>query len=175
MERNATWRPLTPEDVFSLLLVASQIHPDLPERFEVFAERVKLFPEGCLALTDRNTKALVGYAISHPIRHRQPPALDILLGEIDRDANQYYIHDLAILPDYSGWGNAREAMEMLVKVAERYPSCCLVSVYGTAMFWRRFGFGEVESDDEMKGKLEGYGEDALLMERYSKSHDGCSH
>jgi hypothetical protein len=102
MERNATWRPLTPEDVSSLLLVASQIHPDLSERFEVFAERVKLFPKGCLALTDRNTKALVGYAISHPIRHRQPPALDILLGEIDRDANQYYIHDLAILPDYSG-------------------------------------------------------------------------
>jgi ribosomal protein S18 acetylase RimI-like enzyme len=174
MGRNATWRDLTLKDINSLIQVASQIHPGLPERAEVFAERVRLFPEGCLALTDRNSRDLVGYAISHPIRNRQPPELDCLLGEIDPDADQYYIHDLAILPAYNGRGNAREAMEILIKVAERYESACLVSVYGTAVFWRRFGFEDVEVNEELKTKLLGYGKDAVMLERESRSHQGVN-
>ncbi|KAH3994772.1 glucosamine 6-phosphate N-acetyltransferase [Parastagonospora nodorum] len=172
MGKNATWRNLTLKDIDALILVASNVHPGLPERDEVFAERVRLFPEGCLALTDRNSKELVGYAISHPIRHRQPPDLDSLLGEIDRDAEQYYIHDLAILPAYHGSGNAKEAMKILMNVAERYESTCLVSVYGTAMFWRRFGFVDVDVDESLKRKLLGYGGDAVMLERKSRTHDG---
>jgi ribosomal protein S18 acetylase RimI-like enzyme len=172
MTKNASWRPLAPKDIPSLLLIASQIHPGLPERIEVFAERVKLFPEGCLALTRRDTQELVGYAISHPILHHQPPALDTLLGKINDGADQYYIHDLAILREYEGRGYAREAMEMLRRVAKRYESCCLVSVYGTASFWGRFGFVEVNMDDEIKAKLVWYGEDAVLMERRSKICEG---
>jgi GNAT superfamily N-acetyltransferase len=172
MGRTATWRPLTLKDIDSLILIASQIHPGLPERAEIFAERVKLFPKGCLALTDHNTKDLVGYAISHPILHHLPPELDTLLGEIERNADQYYIHDLAILPGYHGRGNAREAMESMLKVAERYKSTCLVSVYGTAGFWRRFGFVPVDVEESMKIKIEGYGKDALVLERKSKSHEG---
>lgn len=162
MGRNATWRDLTLKDTNSLIQVASQIHPGLPERAKVFAERVRLFPEGCLARTDRNSRDLVGYAISHPIRNRQPPELDNLLGEIDRDADQYYVHDLAILPAYHGSGNAREAMEILKKVAERYESTCLVSVYDTAVFWRRFGFMNVDVADGLRTKLVGYGGDAVI-------------
>lgn len=174
MGRNAKWRPSTLEDIDRLLLIASEIHAGLPERAEVFAERVKVFPEGCLALTDRNNKELVGYAISHPIRRHQPPALDSLLGRIADDAIQYYIHDLAILPAYHGRGNAREAMETLNKVAERYESTCLVSVYGTVMFWRRFGFVEVEVNEELRTKLIGYGKDAVFLERRSKSHESVA-
>ena len=40
--------------------------------------------------------------MSHFIRNRQPPALDSLLGEIAPDAGQYYIHDLAIRPEFRG-------------------------------------------------------------------------
>ncbi|KAK0754842.1 hypothetical protein B0T18DRAFT_425174 [Schizothecium vesticola] len=97
-----TWRPTLPSDI-PLLLVASLSHPSLPESASVFAERARLFPTGSLVLTDDNDK-LYGYAVSHPIRRGQPLALDSLLGAIDVDADAYYIHDVAVVPEMRGRG-----------------------------------------------------------------------
>ena len=161
----AAWRKLSIDDIPNLIRIADKIHPSLPESFEVFAERVELFPSGCLALVEDGSSELCGYAISHPIRHRQPPALDSLLGGIAVDANQYYIHDLAILPQFRGHGFAQDCIEKLLAVASRFPTTCLVSVYGTAAFWRRSGFLSVETDEVLEKKLLGYGDDAMFLER----------
>lgn len=67
---NAAWRELSVNDIESLVRVAGKIHPDLHESDQVFAERVKHFPGGCLALVDDDGDELCGYVISHPIRHR---------------------------------------------------------------------------------------------------------
>ncbi len=83
----ATWRTMSASDVDAALRVADEVHPDLPEGDYVFAERSSLFPEGCLVLVEAGK--VCGYTLSHPIRHRQPPALDSLLGEIAADADQY--------------------------------------------------------------------------------------
>jgi ribosomal protein S18 acetylase RimI-like enzyme len=154
-------------DVQSLLRVADEIHPGLPESDYVFAERVKLFPEGCFVLVEVGNESdeICGYAISHPIRHRQPPALDSLLGGIPPDADRYYIHDLAILPKFRGGGLAAECISQLFEVAKRYPSTCLVSVYGTAPFWGRFGFAAEPVDEALLGKLREYGADAAYLSR----------
>lgn len=77
---SVAWHQLSTSNVESLIRLADKFHPDLPESEQVFAERLKLFPEGCLALVDSESDELYGYAISHPIRRRQPPALDSLLG-----------------------------------------------------------------------------------------------
>ena len=163
----ATWRPLLSNEIRLLVEVADQVHPDLPESAEVFTERVKLFPEGCLALVRHDDCKLCGYAISYPVRARQPPALDSLLGEIPSDANQYYIHDVAILPGFRGKGLAAEAVRQLLDVARRhnYQATCLVSVYGTAPFWARFGFVAEKADAALAEELEEYGEDAVYMSR----------
>lgn len=95
----AFWRELSVKNIKSLARVAEKTHPDLPERDEVFAERANLFPGGCLSLMEGKSNELGGYVISHPIKYLQTPALDSLLGEIASDANQYYIHVLAILPE----------------------------------------------------------------------------
>ncbi|KAK4141304.1 putative gcn5-related n-acetyltransferase [Dichotomopilus funicola] len=137
----ASWRRMTIEDVPDLLRVADQVHPGLPESGNVFGERVKLFPEGCLILA--NQDKVYGYAISHPIRQRQPPALDTLLGGIAPDADQ------------------------LLEVAGRYPTACLVSVYGTAPFWSRFGFEPEQVDLALLEKLRNYGDDAVYLSRRS--------
>jgi hypothetical protein len=81
----AARRKMSVSDIEGLLRVANEIHPNLPESDYVFTERVKLFPEGCLVLVEGDE--VCGYAISYPIRHRQPPALDSLLGEIAPDAD----------------------------------------------------------------------------------------
>ena len=75
------WRPLSTSDIVSLVQVADRVHPGLPESNEVFAERARLFSQGCQGLFDE-TGELRGYIISHPILFREPPALDRLLGQI---------------------------------------------------------------------------------------------
>lgn len=159
----AAWRKMSVSDIEGLLRVADEIHPDLPESDYVYAERMKLFPGGCLVLVEG--EEVCGYAISHPIRHRQPPVLDSLLGEIAPDADQYYIHDLAILPRLRGSGLAAECMDRLFAVAERYRTTCLVSVYGTAPFWGRFGFVPEPVDAILSEKLRDYGADAIYLSR----------
>ncbi|KAL8769559.1 MAG: hypothetical protein Q9209_004490 [Squamulea sp. 1 TL-2023] len=164
----AAWREMSVKNIESLVRIADKIHPNLPESNQVFAERVKLFPEGCLALVEDEGDDLCGYVISHPIRRRQPPALDSLLGEIASDADQYYIHDLAILPDYRGYGLAQECIRKLFAIAKRYPTTSLVSVYNTAPFWGRFGFVPQEKDEGLEKNLLDYGDDAIYLERINK-------
>jgi GNAT superfamily N-acetyltransferase len=159
------WRDMTVHDVQGLLRVADAIHPDLPESEDVFAERVRLFPMGCLVLVEGGD--VCGYAISHPIRHGQPPPLDRLLGEIAPEANQYYIHDLAILPKFRGQGFAAECIAKLLAVAKPYPTTSLVAVYGTAPFWGRYGFASEPVDEVLSEKLRGYGADAAFLSRQS--------
>lgn len=174
-----TWQPLSPKDIPSLLLLAARIHPSLPESGAVFAERVRLFPSGCLALfssissssSSSSSPELLGYAISHPIRCRQPPSLDTFLGEIAPDADQYYIHDLAILPELRGKGLAKECLDLLLGVAKGYVTTSLVSVYGTGAFWGRFGFAEVDVEEALGEKVRGYGEDAVFLERRNEGVD----
>jgi ribosomal protein S18 acetylase RimI-like enzyme len=166
MKPDAVWRPLSASDIKSLVRVADKVHPDLPESDEVFAERVKLFPQGCQGLVNSSGE-LCGYTISHPIRYRQPPALDQLLGEIAPNADQYYIHDLAILSELRGRGLADECVNKILNtVANKFPTTSLVSVYNTASFWGRYKFVVPESINEtLKEKLVGYGDDATYLER----------
>lgn len=156
-------------DIAGLLRVADEIHPDLKEGDYVFTERVKLFPEGCLVLEEGDE--VCGYAISHPIRHGQPPVLNSLLGEIAPDASQYYIHDVAILPRFRGQGLAGECVRRLLEVAKRYPTTCLVSVYGTVPFWARLGFATEPVDGALLEKLRQYGGNATFLSRHNGLDD----
>ncbi|KAL4891078.1 acyl-CoA N-acyltransferase [Aspergillus ambiguus] len=160
----AVWRNLTASDIEGLMRVAEEVHPGLPEHSSIFSERVKLYPEGCLALEDEDGR-VSGYAISHPIRHFQPPALDSLLGELASDADQFYIHDVAISPRLRGRGLAAECVRQLLVVANRYPTTCLISVYGTEPFWGRFGFVREPTSATLREKLRAYGEDAICLSR----------
>lgn len=165
---------MTRSAIPSLMRIADSVHPGLPESPAVFTERVNLFPSGCLILADDSTGKAGGYAISHPIRSGQPPDLDSLLGSIGEDADQYYIHDVAVLPEFRGKGAAAEGIRRLLGVAEGlgYETTCIVSVYGTGKFWGRFGFvaGEVEGD--LAEKLKGYGDDAAYMVRRNGRVEG---
>ncbi|KAL8813305.1 MAG: hypothetical protein Q9200_000376 [Gallowayella weberi] len=134
MVAKLAWREMSVENIESLVLVTEKVHPNLPESADMFTERVKLFPEGCLALIEEKGNELYGYIISHPIRRHQPPALDSLLGEIASDADQYYIHDLAILPELRGNGLAHVCINKLLGIARRYSTTSLVSVYRAAPF-----------------------------------------
>lgn len=156
------WRPMAVADLDAVKALADRLHPGLVERREVFADRLAVFPAGCLVLVAGG--AIAGYGVSHPAKLRDPPHLDHLLGSIRPDADSYYIHDVALAPEQRGTGRAAEGVVRLLDIAAAYPATALVSVYGTTPFWARFGFVDVTATMP-PGRLAPYGDDARYMSR----------
>ena len=76
--REDDWQPLDATDMDAVAQIAAQLHPDLPERLEVLAEKQRLFPAGCRKLVAEG--AMRGYALAHPWLLAEPPALDGWIG-----------------------------------------------------------------------------------------------
>lgn len=131
------WRPMTPEDIPHVYRISLCIH-SLYEDPEIFQERMSLSP-GSFVLIDPD---IVGYLISHPYRRDTHPPLNTLIREIPKDADTWYIHDLAILPEFRGRGMVRPVLDMVRELALRHGNkeCSLVSIYGREKFWKKMGF-----------------------------------
>ena len=106
-------------DLDPVKALSDRIHPGLVERREVFADRLDVFPAGCLVLVAGGE--IAGYGVSHPAKLRDPPHLDRLLGSLRPDADSYYLHDVALSPEQRGTGRAGEGVERLLSVAAVLP------------------------------------------------------
>jgi hypothetical protein len=155
------WRPMGVKDLKTVNEIANAVHLNYPEDPNVFAERLTLFPRGCLVLED-NAKSIAGYAISHPWHYAKPPALDSLLGAIPAAPTTYYLHDVAILPEGRGNGASLRLMTRLAGLADGLPNISLIAVNNSKPFWLRQGFAIIERE-ELKPKLESYGGEAFYM------------
>jgi ribosomal protein S18 acetylase RimI-like enzyme len=157
------WRPAKSSDLPAIMEIAARVHPDLPERMEVFAEKLRLFPQGCLTLVAG--EQVVGYGISHPWKRQQISPLDAFIEELPDDADCLYVHDVAVLPAYRGRGTANAFVERIATLAKssRIGALALVSVYDTDSLWGRFGFRAVTPDAQLRTKLRSYGETAKYM------------
>jgi GNAT superfamily N-acetyltransferase len=157
-----TWRPATKSDLADIQRIGDQVHPDLQERPEVFAERIDLFAEGCFVLV-RNEQ-VIGYGLSHPWYLNGIPPLNELLGSIPQSPECLLIHDVALLPQARGQGAAITLIALMAKLAQKrgIPWLALVSVYNTWPLWMHLGF-EVVADDRLTDKLKSYGTTARYM------------
>ena len=156
---------MRPGDLAAVVALADRIHPELPEITAIFAERLALFPDGCLVLAA--TGRIAGYAIAHPIFYPHAPPLNTFLGSVAADADAFYIHDVAIAPEARGRGHADAIVKALLDIARTFPRSCLISVYGTVPFWQRFGFVDARVDWPLD-KLADYGADARFMVRLTQ-------
>lgn len=158
------WRPMTATDLPAVLAVAAVVHPGYPEDEAVFAERLGLFPQGCLVLDGPGGP--IGYVVAHPWRCAAPPALNSLLGALPSRAGCVYIHDLALLPQARGSGAGGMVVARLSEIAARagLPRLALVAIDGSSGFWRRQGFREVHAP-ALAEKLASYDDAARYMER----------
>lgn len=163
------WRGMQHADLGGVMVLAECVHPDLPEDEAVFAERIALYPEGCLVLSDGH--AIEGYALAHPIRRFEPPALNTLIGQLQAEADEFYIHDFVLAPERRGAGHAKAGIARLLSLGEAFATSALVSVYGTADFWSRFGFAIV-GGPEIARKLVPYGPGAVYMRRDNRAAAG---
>ena len=151
-------------DLPAVVAIAAEIHVAHPERDAVFAERLRLYPAGCMILG--RAGATLGYAIAHPWRRAAPPALDTLLRALPWDPDCLYLHDVAVRPDARGKGAARTLLRRLDALARDIgmPRIALIAIPGTARFWRGLGFVVVEDPDPALSG-DGYGAGAARMER----------
>jgi GNAT superfamily N-acetyltransferase len=147
---------MRPANLPAVERIAARVHAGLPERAKVVAERLALFPAGCLFTEG-------GYAIAHPTRLGEPPALDTLLGALPDSADTLHVHDVALVPGMQGRGLGGAALRSLVAVAVRHGLAwlSLVAVHGTPPYWARFGFAEAPAS----AALATYGAEARYMVR----------
>jgi GNAT superfamily N-acetyltransferase len=154
---------MLPADVAAAHALSEIIHPGYPERPEVFAERLHLYPEGCLVLTS-GEGAMKGYALTHPYVKDTAPPLDTLLGRLPDDCDIYYFHDIALLPEVRG-GNAGKAVVTYLQThasVAGFDTVCLVAVNASAPFWERLGFA-AHPVESLRERLDGYGAGAAYM------------
>lgn len=158
--KKAAWLPLAEGDLAALCAAAARLHPGLPERPEVFAEKLRLCPEGCRKLEAGG--ALAGYAIGHPWTLGSAPKLDAFLGALPAAPDCFYIHDVAVLPAARGLGAAAAYVDYAAGLARGrgLRALALVSVYGTAPLWARLGFAPAAGPG-----LASYGPGAVYMTR----------
>lgn len=155
------WRPMRAGDLPDVERISAIVHPGYPEREAVPAERLRLFPAGCLIAPPSG--AAIGYAIAHPGIIGQPPALDTLLGVLPDGADCLYIHDVALLPDARGLRLGAAVTAILAVVAKSYgfERLALTAVNNSSDFWSRQGFRATPMEKSMTS----YGDDAIYMVR----------
>ncbi len=158
------WRRARTDDLPAITAIADRIHPDLFERPEVLAEKMRLCPDGCRMLAAGDE--IAGYGLAHPWMQHQIPPLDGFLGQLPNAADCLYVHDVAVLPDARG-GVARAYVAEIEQLARSsgIARLALVSVYGTRGLWERLGFQPVTPDAVLREKLASYGASATYMLR----------
>ena len=156
-----TWRPMRPGDLPGVMALAGVVHPGLPEREDVFAERLQLYPDGCFV---HDGTVIDGYLVSHPWRAADPPALDTLIRQLPAAADVYYLHDLALHPALRGKGAAGAILRALEPALAAFNGAELVAVSGSVPFWQHWRF-EVAEPPGMAAKLAAYGPGARFMRR----------
>lgn len=164
MNGSRQWRPAAPSDIGDIARLSKAHLGPYAEGEDVFAERVRLAPEGCFVLTDG--AKIVGYFCSHPWLRERPPALHQMLGRIPREADCWYVHDVAVDEAARGGGVVAEVCERALTAAhaQGYQMAMLVAVSGAGGYWQRLGFVDATTD-ALRAKLKDYGDDALYMER----------
>ena len=158
------WRPAHDSDLPAISAIAARIHPALPERPEVFAEKMRLYPDGCRVLVAGDE--IAGYGLAHPWKRHQIPPLDRFLERLPEDADCLYVHDVAVLPDRRG-GVSRAYVTGIAELARAsgIATLALVSVYTTLPLWEHLGFHPVTADAALHVKLASYGKGATYMLR----------
>ena len=74
------WRRMVRADLVSVECIGDLVHPTYPEDITVIAERLQLYPAGCLVL--ECGLAIQGYAVSHPWLFGRPPDLNTQLQDL---------------------------------------------------------------------------------------------
>lgn len=151
------WRAMTPADLPAVARISTAVHGRYAESEAVYAERLALWPNGCFVW--QQGEDVAGLLVAHPWHRATSPALGALLGAIPPDADSFYLHDIALLPETRGHGAGSAATALVVERARQagFRDVTLVAVNGAQSYWATQGFAVVEAG--------GYGPGTYRMHR----------
>ena len=158
------WRAMQTDDLDHVERLSAAIHAGFHEDRAVYAERHRLFPDGCMVLAQGSER--LGYLIAHPWVAGDPPALGALIGGLPERPDVFYLHDLALAAVTRGTGASRPAIDHVERLAlaAGFDRVALVAVGDAGPFWISRGFVPVNSP-HLHRKLASYGGTATYMER----------
>ncbi|MGH6793054.1 MAG: GNAT family N-acetyltransferase [Methyloceanibacter sp.] len=168
-ECRVRWRAMGDGDLPAIAAIAEAVHPTLPERPEVFAEKLGLYPDGCFVLAGGGggaDGAVLGYAFAHPWQLNAVPKLDAFLSALPADADCLFLHDVAVARQARGQSASGALVARLVELAERHglTALALAAVYGTGRHWARLGFAPV-GNEAVAAQLKCYGAAQYMVRR----------
>lgn len=158
------WRPMTDGDLPQVLDIATILHPDYPERIEIFADKLAFDPDGC-KIAETPEIGMVGYVFSHLWKLGMPPLLDCELGQAPPRADCLHLHDIALLPAARGLGGPRLFLEMLENLARQRGLAwlTLVAIKGQDGYWQAKGFTPASAGSALRERLDSYGPGVTYM------------
>ena len=132
-------------------LEAEAYLPELHESDESFLQLMRLYPEGAFGYFDE--QGLCGYAFATPSIAGTTLELRVPMECIPEAADTFYIHDVAVAARCRGRGIGGQLAARLLDLAREkgFTRSELVSVQGSAPFWRRFGFETVYEFEYVPG------------------------
>jgi ribosomal protein S18 acetylase RimI-like enzyme len=145
-------RSLNPGDIAELHRLEAEAYlPELHESDESFLQLMRLYPEGAFGYFDE--EGLCGYAFAAPSMAGTTLELRTPVERIPEGADTFYIHDVAVAARCRGRGIGRLLATRLLALAREqgFARTELVSVQGSAPFWRRFGFETVYEFEYVPG------------------------
>lgn len=159
-------RPMRRDDIDAVLRIQSRCYDSIePESAGALLSRLDVSPATCWVADSERGPA--GYLFAHPWTSDAPPALDLVIERLPAAADCFYIHDLAIDPDWRGTGTGERLIGDALRLADRqWTRCALIAVQASQRFWGRFGFAPAPA--HLQAAAAGYG-DATLMWRQRNS------
>lgn len=149
-------------DIDAVLRIQSRCYTALePESAGSLLSKLEVSPATCWVADSE--RGLAGYLFAHPWTSEVPPSLDLVIERLPAAADCFYIHDLAIDPEWRGTGTGERLIGDALQLADNHwPRCALIAVQASQRFWGRFGF--VPAPTPLQAAAVGYG-DATLMWR----------
>lgn len=164
-------RNLTTDDLLTVHAIqASCYSAEFLEPVASFARKLEAAPSwSWLAQLDGLP---AGYLVGLPVAHLKSPDIPALAGTASlplvRQAEGFYLHDLAVPPQHRGKGVAPALFAAALQQAQtqQVRQMMLVAVQGSTDFWSRFGFeASPHPAPELQRKLRSFGDGAVFMTR----------
>lgn len=157
------WRAMNETDIARASEIERSAHPDYQEGKAIIANRLQIFPHGCLIF--QVDGIAYGYMLCHPWTRGKPVDLNTAITSTPHDADCLYIHDLAMSTDVCGTGAGRSAIPVAcdLALAKGLHTLAIVALPLAMTFWERRGFvaAAITDGSNLESK---YGSDAQYME-----------
>lgn len=152
-------RNISQNDISDVLYIQKSVYSSLlVETPESIQSKISTSPETCFLKISNNQ--IIAYCLAYPYAKYNIPSLNSLLNDLPLSTN-LFLHDLAVLPHYSGKGIASKILSHLFAVIPKmgFTSITLVAVQNSQSFWKKFGFRVAEGNYQHSS----YGKGAVIM------------